>query len=1163
MPYVLAEVFDREGCHMKTSRGHAWQGVAVSLACTLIATCLTAPVKAVAAPSTAVAAASEPSPEQSLEEASAAAASSGRPVVVDEMTSETTQVIAKPDGTFTMDSYRAPVRVETEAGWRAVDDSLRANSDGSYSPVATPADVRFSGGGTGPLVTFATDEGEVSLTWPVPLPTPRISGDTATYADVLPGVDLDLIASPEGYKQLITVKNRAAAENPDLQSLSMTARTDGLRLSATSHGALTATNDSGEVVLSGPRPYQWDSATAPKAEAPTDEVTGAGKVDLASVTLAPADGTLTPATTELELAPDLKALADPATVFPVRIDPSMTDTRDHYITVQSGGWNYYDNTSEPMRVGKCYNVYGECSAINGVARSYFSFNTDPLTDVAVDAKVFDARVLVTQIHNASCSATPVALYSAGAFGSTTTWNGPQLDSLQTISSKAGNAACGNADAELKFNNAAVDARLQDIANNDTDVVYFGLISTNETNWDYWKKFSINPHLEVDFDFGVDAPTGLGVVGSVACPGKPVYANAKNANNVPIPETYVAQANNRNPNYGTVDLVFQVSSFTAPSTYTLLQDSGQFNVKENTPSTWNSAAASTTALAEGTYALRVQSQSASPDNTDLGAWSGYYPFTIDRTVPAGTPTVASFDYPADNWGAPADYADGTFNLAASSDTAFFAYAIDGTGLPAVTNTTCGYTTKTADKRGGFVPAVAGKAALVPGAALAPGYHSILVKAYDDAHNASGASLTYSFYVSPAAGATTSHNPNRVEAETLSISQSPTQLAATMPGFSGPGYPTYIETNSSWFSGGQESHIIAPASTVPSVTVPEFTYTLPAVEDGTYALGVRLTKIYHFAKLEFSLDGQPIRASSADAPLRADSYFATRDFYYVNLGERKLTPGTHTITVRLVDKNASATPYTYNGTYGTAQGSVVLSSASGMSAGIDFFTVAKLSGTAFPTLSSTFNNNGITTDTDTTTTAGNLTNTLTGSKSLSESALAAMGLGTGQAKTIAVPNFGNVVFTRPVPVGGKDNVIALGQTIAIANQPLVTSTTAVHLLVTSSCGTLPDSPSNVNRLKFILADAPDDPVYSDHSVGIVPDWLSTTTTALPTVTMTSYKTGTTTTTGTNRLFVISAKPGPDYVASNLAAITLPELPGTTLAAGTCSTPTLHVLALAVQP
>lgn len=52
------------------------------------------------------------------------------------------------------------------------------------------ADVAFSDGGDAPMVTLTRGGGTVALSWPEALPAPTVSGDSVTYPNVLPDVDL-------------------------------------------------------------------------------------------------------------------------------------------------------------------------------------------------------------------------------------------------------------------------------------------------------------------------------------------------------------------------------------------------------------------------------------------------------------------------------------------------------------------------------------------------------------------------------------------------------------------------------------------------------------------------------------------------------------------------------------------------------------------------------------------------------------------------------------------------------------------------------------------------------------------------------------------------------------------------------------------------------------
>jgi hypothetical protein len=129
--------------------------------------------------------------------AAAQARTTGRPTVADTLTTATSQTVANPDGTTTVATSAQPVRVKHGTVWVALDPTLVRNADGTCQPAATTTKLTLSSGGNGPMVTMSEPRGKsLSLSWPAgKLPSPTVSGDTATYPSVLPGVDLVLRAT--------------------------------------------------------------------------------------------------------------------------------------------------------------------------------------------------------------------------------------------------------------------------------------------------------------------------------------------------------------------------------------------------------------------------------------------------------------------------------------------------------------------------------------------------------------------------------------------------------------------------------------------------------------------------------------------------------------------------------------------------------------------------------------------------------------------------------------------------------------------------------------------------------------------------------------------------------------------------------------------------------
>lgn len=223
-----------------------------------------------ASPSVSVRSAAKPG-ALSADEVSALsrARASGRPVQVASAGSATQQVFADPNGSMTVEEAGLPRWVKQGSSWVEVDASLVRESDGSLSPRTMGTAVRLSDGGTAPLARLSTAAGSLSLTWPSRLPVPAVSGSTALYRDVLPGVDLQVTVTVSGgLDETLIVKDaqggaQAQAASEDL-GLSVS---PGLVAKVNGSGALTVTEGrSGSVVFSSPTPLAWDS-TGPGSSA--------------------------------------------------------------------------------------------------------------------------------------------------------------------------------------------------------------------------------------------------------------------------------------------------------------------------------------------------------------------------------------------------------------------------------------------------------------------------------------------------------------------------------------------------------------------------------------------------------------------------------------------------------------------------------------------------------------------------------------------------------------------------------------------------------------------------------------------------------------------------------------------------------------------------------
>ncbi|WP_261718249.1 hypothetical protein [Streptomyces sp. FZ201] len=333
-------------------------------------------------------------------------------VEVQGLTSETNQVFANPDGTFTAESSAGVERVRKGDGWAPVDTTLVQQSDGTLAP-RSAHDVALSGGGQeGPLVRFERDGRAYEVFSPWPLPEPVLDGSHAVYKAVRPEVDLVVQVLPDGFTQNLVVHTPEAAAA--LGTINYPVRTDGLQV-RTEDGVTALVDDGGRPTFISGSPLMWDSgpsdaatsntttarsaaaSSAETAEAvdPVDAVTphAQSRTALADVSLA-AD--------KLTVVPDQNFIADPGTSYPIVIDPPTVSAKLVGWTSlwsNSPGTSFW-NTSHALGVG--YDAYVD----NKKVRSLFQFDTR-----AVAGK---------KILNADFSAyeTPSAYRSAGLISRT-------------------------------------------------------------------------------------------------------------------------------------------------------------------------------------------------------------------------------------------------------------------------------------------------------------------------------------------------------------------------------------------------------------------------------------------------------------------------------------------------------------------------------------------------------------------------------------------------------------------------------------------------------------------------------------------------------------------------------------------------------------------------
>ncbi|WP_245607692.1 LamG domain-containing protein [Streptomyces prunicolor] len=497
---------------------------------------------------------------QAAQDALAAAKSTGAQVEVPALRTEYATTYANPDGlSFTLEDSAVPVRVKAgdDDGWVAPDATLEVRADGSVGPKAAAVGMSFSDGGDGGDLVSVTREGRtLSLGWAGELPKPVLAGDSALYSEVLPGVDLKLTASVEGFREVLIVKSAQAAASEALSEVSFGLDTTGLDVQETTGGGMQAVDGDGVPVFRSPQAQMWDSAgdaqqSSADAQLTTQlstRLTTAGEVDDSSGSAdsadsadssggasvadgadGPADGSaiallpLDVSDDELSLTPDAE-LVENAT-YPLYIDPTVTWSEAERTLLRSDGYADYAWTNgdddEGKGMGYCGTyVTGGYSYYCGSGykqRLYFEFAPTSLKG----KHVLDATFRATESWSMSCTASWVDLTRTNGISSSSDWPGPtHLDLMVDRYVSAGRgSACdpSQPNAAIEFNDNAAEtnenltATVKSFAAGNFSRLPLMLKAHDETDPNSWKRFKNDAVLSVKYVGLPATPTGVGIV----------------------------------------------------------------------------------------------------------------------------------------------------------------------------------------------------------------------------------------------------------------------------------------------------------------------------------------------------------------------------------------------------------------------------------------------------------------------------------------------------------------------------------------------------------------------------------------------------------------------------------------------------------------------------
>lgn len=442
-----------------------------------------------AAPSASTAAAPAASDLVFPEQAHRQARATGRRVEITSLRSERETIFANPSGTRTLEATAVPTRVRRDGHWRDIDTQLRRNGDGSVSPVAAALEMRFSGGGDDPMVELSAGATKVRLGFPVRLPEPSVSGNEATYADVLPDVDLVLSAEPDTFREVLVVKSAKAARHPLLRELRLAVEAPGAEVRS-EEGRLSVVDRSGIVELEAAAPIMWDSrgGTAKGRKAsPRDgdkiEAVGAG-VDRG----------------HLVLRPSAAMLAARDTAYPVFIDPSWGPTKSGWAMVskRNPGTSFWKWPTGDNGEGVGHYSYDPTTK-----RLFWNFPVSKLGGTKIISATFSAF----QTWAWSCTKANVELWRTGIAGTGTTWDRQpawsERNDTRYVNSGRDGCLPGGSWVEFNAKPAALDASAGNYS-----TLGMGLRASDEGSNAGWKRFNNDARLSVDYNSYPNKPSGV-------------------------------------------------------------------------------------------------------------------------------------------------------------------------------------------------------------------------------------------------------------------------------------------------------------------------------------------------------------------------------------------------------------------------------------------------------------------------------------------------------------------------------------------------------------------------------------------------------------------------------------------------------------------------------
>ncbi|WP_405095463.1 RHS repeat-associated core domain-containing protein [Micromonospora sp. NBC_01412] len=613
----------------------------------------------------------------------------GKRVRITGMTTESAEYVAHPNGQVEATVHASPVRIRRDNRWVPIDLTLQPAADGSVRAQAHPLDLRISGARKpgGELAAVSVGDGRLSMGWAGALPAPVLTGNRATYPEVAAGIDLVVEATRTGFSQFLTVKNRQAVDRLPALAFPLTGK--GLSsFSQDSSGGLLLKDAKGRPIAAVPAPEMWDARRNPGTEEPTRRTVVAAKSERPTAQSAQANG-LT-----MRLTPDLTWLKDPATQYPVTIDPQINPLYTTFDTYVKEGDNVDRGGANDLQLGLL------AGTPNTKARSFVHWGVSALRG----KQITSATVNFWNFWSNTCTATSWEIWTTGAASSATRW-GTQPTWLQqeaTSTQTKGGTAC--ADGWVSISGTTF---FQRAATANQSTAYMGVRGTDETSPNSFKQFrSRNAADNSQVPYAVVNYNSYPTVGTRST--VPATACATGASRPAV--------NTATPQLKSVVADAEGSTVKAEFEWWTLTDTTKLGSAITGTAASGSTFSTTVPAATFTHNTSYKWRVRGNDGTVNGTWSAFCEFTVDTSI-GSPPVISSTTYPENQWGGDANVAGSfTFEANGIADAAAYEYSLDVQTLNKVVNT-----------------ATPGANATVSITPLTPGWHNIWARTRDSANN----------------------------------------------------------------------------------------------------------------------------------------------------------------------------------------------------------------------------------------------------------------------------------------------------------------------------------------------------------------------------------------------------------------------------------------------